>query len=71
MARALWHAMVKVWVLPSVDEIVNTGQERLLGVLIDIQENESRRLLMVLWLCWHVRSEAVHEKPAPHVEASQ
>lgn len=63
--------MAKVWCIPEITSMCNTGPEWLLHSMADLNDGDRLRLLMLLWRCWHVRNEITHHKPAPPVEASK
>jgi ribonuclease HI len=70
MAITLWKAMEKVWTIPPLTSVVNTGAEWVLHLLDGKEEMVRVKILMLLWRIWYVRNEVVHFKPAPPVEAS-
>ena len=63
--------MAKVWCIPEITLMCNTGLEWLLHSMVDLNDGDWLPLLILLWGCWHVRNEITHHKPAPPVEASK
>ncbi|KAI5020250.1 hypothetical protein ZWY2020_045138 [Hordeum vulgare] len=70
-AVELWRAMARVWRIPQLEDVRNTGSEWALHLLASCDEGNRLRLSMLLWRCWFVRNEIVHDKPAPLIEASR
>ncbi|KAI5021098.1 hypothetical protein ZWY2020_054508 [Hordeum vulgare] len=70
-AVELWRAMAQVWRIPQLEDVRNTGSEWALHLLASCDEGDQLRLSMLLWRCWFVRNEIVHDKPAPPIEASR
>ena len=60
--------MAKVWMLPALSSVQNTGKEWLFHVLYPLPDIERSMLLMILWHAWHIRNEVVHHKPPPPCE---
>lgn len=70
-AVALWQAMAKQWRIPTAVSFRRMGTEWLAQALCDLPETQQMELMMTLWICWHVRNELTHDKPAPLMEASR
>ncbi|KAE8810689.1 hypothetical protein D1007_12620 [Hordeum vulgare] len=70
-AVELWRAMALVWRIPNLEDVHNTRPEWALHLLASCDEGDRLRLSMLLWRCWFVRNEIVHDKPAPPIEASR
>ena len=70
LARHLWTEMARIWSMPKVETIVNTGPEWILHLLDRCTDEERLPMIMTLWRNWYVRNEVYHHKPAPPIEAS-
>ncbi|VAH69938.1 hypothetical protein VPH35_048126 [Triticum aestivum] len=67
----LWKEMANVWRLPAIESIKNIGVEWLFQALEVLPDTDRAMLLMLLWRCWHVRNEIVHDKCPPLIEVSK
>jgi ribonuclease HI len=63
--------MSEVWPLPSHDEVMHTGKEWLLQLLIKIPEEQRVPTLLTFWRIWHAHNEMTHDKPCPPIEGSR
>jgi hypothetical protein len=69
-SKALRQEMRKIWDIPNENSFKFTGPDWLL-ILLDGINNEKRGLvLMLLWRCWHLRNDAVHEKGECSIKGS-
>jgi ribonuclease HI len=61
-ARALRQEMRKSWEIPNERCFKFTGPNWLLILLDGLNSEKRGLLLMLLWICWHLKNDAVHEK---------
>ena len=61
-ARSIWEGMRRVWFLPHDHLFVNSGHEWLLNLLLNCNEAERDRVLMLIWRIWQLRNDLAHDK---------
>ena len=62
MDSILWEAMRQVWSLPHDQLLINSGREWLPNLLLNCNEDERDRVLMLLWRIWHLWNDFTHGK---------
>ena len=65
--------MRRVWSLPCDQLLVNSGKEWLLHLLINCNDAERGRVLMLIWRIWQLwqlRNDLTHDKEVPPVAAT-
>uniref|UniRef100_A0ACD5XW94 Uncharacterized protein n=1 Tax=Avena sativa TaxID=4498 RepID=A0ACD5XW94_AVESA len=61
-SRALRQEMRKNWDLPAESLFQFSGPDWLLILLAGINKDRRGLVLMILWRCWNLRNDAIHEK---------
>ena len=61
-ARSIWEAMRRVWSLPCDQLLINSGKEWLLNLLINCNDAERDRVLMLIWRICQLRNDLTHDK---------
>jgi ribonuclease HI len=69
-ARALRQEMRKSWEIPNERCFKFTGPDWLLILLDGLNSEKRGLLLMLLWRCWHLRNDAVHDKGECSIKGS-
>ena len=69
-ARSIWEAMRRVWALPCDQLLINSGKELLLNLLINCNDAERDRVLMLIWRICQLRNDLTHDKEVPPVAAT-
>ena len=67
-ARSVWEGMRRVWSLPHDKLLVNCGQEWLLNLLLNCNETQRDRVLMLIWRIYQLRNDLTHDKEVPPVD---
>ncbi|TVU49286.1 hypothetical protein EJB05_00593, partial [Eragrostis curvula] len=69
-AVALRHALSEVWELPEQADLLDTGPEWLLGLLIKYPADVMANFVMMLWRVWNVRNGALKAGEKISIEGS-
>jgi hypothetical protein len=69
-SKALRQEMRKCWDIPAESFFKWSGPDWLLVMLAGISNERRGLVLMMLWRCWHLRNDAVHEKGECSIKGS-
>jgi ribonuclease HI len=69
-SRAMRYEMRKYWDIPNVSSFYFTGKDWLQNLLYKLNKRQRSQTLMLLWRCWHLRNDIVHDKGGETVARS-
>jgi hypothetical protein len=69
-AKALRFEMRKHWDLPREEDMVKTCEDWLLILLDKTKKDMHQAIMMLLWRCWHLRNNVIHDKGKATIKQS-